>query len=132
MVDLFLRNKSNGNYPLADFYAGSWEVLMNVAVADKINACLTVDEVELNIWDHAIEALKPYDQKKWSKYFAAIQALQEVNWQTCYEQDQQIADLSDKFVDWWSGFWEREDAVDVLSQNAKDHKDDLDLAIAAL
>jgi len=37
----------------------------------------------MQAWNLAIDALSPYDDFLWNKYFATIQTLDEFNWAAC-------------------------------------------------
>ena len=86
----------------------------------------------MKMWSQAIDALSPYDDFTWNKYFAAIQKLDEFNWAACVRDDKNISALSNKTSAWWIDFWSQEGAKEILEKNAKEHEAELGLTVVSL
>ena len=88
-------------------------------MTEAIVQCVVPDEVSMVMFDAAIKALLPYDEFKWNKYFEAIQILDRHNWATCMENDE-LADLIKRDVEWWLTFWAKPDAKEIIAANSQE------------
>lgn len=100
-------------HPLADFYGAGFVELWNQDWNEEINKCLIFDDLEITAWSFALNALNPYDEFNWMKYFYTISTLDKFNWGPCMEV-KGLNTLIEKNNKWWDDFWSKPDAKEKM------------------
>ena len=66
-------------HPIADYYSAGFLDLWGEDWTNEIRECLIFDPLEISAWSFALNALNPYDEFNWMKYFYTIGTLDKFN-----------------------------------------------------
>ena len=101
----------------AEFQGNALLYLYGDDQVEALKECIIYDEVSRITMDAAIEALMPYDDSTWNKYFKAVQKMDEYNWLPCMKNEEikELTDQNAKFS--YLFFVLQEDIASVLAKN---------------
>lgn len=83
------------------------------------------------MWSYALNALYPYDEFNWMKYFYTISTLDKFNWGPCMKI-KGLDTLIEKNNKWWDDFWSKPDAKETMEKNISENQEEVGIAVISL
>ena len=100
---------------VAEFYAGMIMTTFDLDIRKDLQACMVHDRSLAKLWDTTIKELSSDDDDdKWEEHFEMALNLSPQDMEACGKIDK-VAVAGQQLENWWSNFWDQEDA-DAISE----------------